>query len=211
VVELLVVGARDPETTRVLAALGRAYAGGDGRLHPEAVTPELAPVALAAAVMEGDAAFGEGLEARLATLEDGELRGRLLDALGAARNPAGAARALGLAGDPRLRPQERARTLFLQAGWPETRDLAWRTVETRWDALAAALLPRDAARLPDVAAPLCDASRLPALRRFLDARAPRVPGASRHAAEALERVELCAALRAAQGASAAAWVEKQRR
>jgi cytosol alanyl aminopeptidase len=209
VAEAMVLLARDPESVRLLAALGRAYAGGDGRFHPEAVAPELAGVAMAAAVMEGDSPFAEGLVARLHGVEDSELRARILDALGAARATATSLAALKLAGDVRLRVGERARVLLEQARWPETREAAWRAVEARWDLLVARLPEGPAARLPAVAAPLCDRARLPAVRRFLDKRVDEVPGARREADEALERLELCAALREAQGASAAAWVERR--
>jgi alanyl aminopeptidase len=208
-VEALVLVARDPETARVLAALGRAYAGGDGRFHPEAVAPELAGVALSAAVMESDAVFAEALADRLATVAAADLRARVLEALGAARSTSTSLQVLKLAGDPRLRVGERARTLFEQARWPETREAAWRAVEARWALLAAQLPAGQAARLPSVAAGLCDRARLEPVRRFLDKRVDEVPGARREADQALERIELCAALRDAQGASAAAWVERR--
>ncbi|HET9594917.1 MAG TPA: M1 family aminopeptidase [Anaeromyxobacteraceae bacterium] len=207
--EALVLVARDPETTRVLAALGRAYAGGDGRFHPEAVAPELAEVALSAAVMESDTLFAEALAERLATVSAADLRGRVLDALGAARTTPTSLQVLKLVGDPRLRVGERARTLFEQARWPETRDAAWRALEARWTVLAAQLPAGQAARLPSLAGALCERSRLEPVRRFLERRVDEVPGARREADEGLERLELCAALRDAQGASAAAWVERR--
>jgi alanyl aminopeptidase len=116
---------------------------------------------------------------------------------------------LKLAGDPRLRVSERALTLFEQARWPETRDAAWRAVEARWALLASQLPAGQAARLPSVAGALCDRARVEPVRRFLDKHVDDVPGARREADEAVERIELCAALRDAQAASAAAWVERR--
>jgi alanyl aminopeptidase len=204
--DFLVQVARDPETTRVLAALGLAYAGlGDGHFHDEAVSPDLARTALSAAVIEGDLALFDALEKRLHATDDGEQRGRILAALGSARTPALSARALALAGDPRLRSYERARTLFAQASHLETRVAAWKTLQGHWRALVQGLPPGLADALPSVAAGLCDRTRIPAVARFLAPRVDDSPGARRHLREAVDSIELCAALREAQGASAAAY------
>ncbi len=206
VAEFLVQVARDPETTRALAARGVAYAGlADGHFHPEAVSPDLAGTALQAAVIEGDAALFDALEKRLHATDDGELRGRILAALGAARDPVLSARALALAGDPRLRVYERGKTLLAQASHRETREAAWKTLQRRWDAIAGSMAIGLAEDLPAVAAGLCDRSRVPVVQRFLAPRVEKVPGARRRLDEALESIELCAALRDAQGASAARW------
>ncbi len=204
--DFLVQIAHDPETTRALAALGRAYASlGDGHFHDEAVSPDLARTALSAAVIEGDVALFDALEKRLHATDDGEQRGRILAALGSARTPALSARALALAGDPRLRSYERARTLFAQASRPETRVAAWKALQGHWRALAQGLTPGLADALPSVAAGLCDRTRIPAVARFLAPRVDDSPGARRHLREAVDSIELCAALRDAQGASAAAY------
>ena len=205
----LVQVARDAEVTRALARLGVAYAAvPEERFRPGAVAPELAGLALDAAVMTGDAALFEALQRRLAREEDPELRARILAALGSARDPDLSARALSLAGDPDLRVAERARTLFEQAAHPETLPAAWKTVRARWDPLVEALPRTDAARLPDVAKGLCDRERARDVRRFLEPRVDKVPGARRRLEETVERIELCAALREAQGASAAAWLTR---
>jgi alanyl aminopeptidase len=204
--DFLVQVAHDPETTRALAALGRAYASlGDGHFHDEAVSPDLARTALSAAVIEGDVALFDALEKRLHATDDGEQRGRILAALGSARTPALSARALALAGDPRLRTYERARTLFAQASYSETRVAAWKALQGHWRALVQGLNPGLADALPSVAEGLCDRTRIPAVARFLAPRVDDSPGARRHLREAVDSIELCAALRDAQGASAAAY------
>jgi cytosol alanyl aminopeptidase len=202
--EFLVQVARDPETTRALAAAGIAYAGlPDGRFHPEAVCPDLAETALAAAVMGGDPSFFDALERRLHATEDGEERARILAALGAARDPVLSSRALALASDPRLRVHERGKTLLAQAEHPETREAAWKALQSGWDAISSSMATGLAEKLPDVAAKLCDRARVPVVQKFLTPRVEHMPGARRRLAEALESIELCAALKDAQGASAA--------
>jgi alanyl aminopeptidase len=210
VARFLVEVARDPDVTRELAGRGRAYAGvEDARFHPDAVSADLVEVALSATIVEGDARTFDALLARLPDLDDGEQRGRVLAALASARAPALSARALTLVGDPRLRVQERPRPLFAQAAYPETREAAWRALRDRFDALAVTLSPGAAASLPGVGAHFCDRDRAAEVRSELAARAEKLPGARRILAQAVERVELCAALREAQGASAAGWLERR--
>jgi alanyl aminopeptidase len=206
IVEFLVLVARDPEVTRALAQRGAAYAGvADGRVHPEAVSADLVDAALAAAVVQGDAVVFDALETRLARTQDAQLRATLLGALGAARDPPLSARALALGTDPRLRPAELGRTLLTQASQPETREAAWKALQGGWNALAASAPEETLAELPMIAAALCDRGRLPEVRRFLERHAE--PAATRgRASEVLESIEACAALRDAQGASAAAWL-----
>lgn len=203
--EFLVQVARDREITRALAARGVAWAGlAGGEPHPDAVSPDLVPIALEAAVIEGDAVLFEAVLDRLRGA-DASRRGPLVAALASARAPELSEKALALAGDPGLAADERGAALFAQASWPETRDAAWSAVKSRGGALAAALTPEQAERLPEVAAGLCDRGRLAEVRRVFAPRVDRLPRGGERLAEALAAIELCAALREAQGASAAAY------
>ncbi len=204
--DILVRSAREPETTHALAARGRAYVGlADGRFHAEAVSPDLASLALAAAMIEGDAALLASLERRLAAVEDGEQRARLVDALGAVRDPELSAQALALLDDGSLRPEEKLRLLLKQAEVPETREEAWKALQARWDELAPALPPRSAEQLPRIAEGFCTRGRAAEARHFFGPRVAAVPGAQRWAEETVERIERCTALREVQGASAASF------
>jgi alanyl aminopeptidase len=203
---VLLQRARDGETVRALAARGLAWAGlADGRFHPEAVSPGLAGAALSAAVTEGDPALYEALEARLPPPSEVEARAAVVAALGAAREPALSARALTLATarvSP-LSPEERLGILRSQAAEPETRDAAWRAATSRWDDLAQALPPALLGEVPRVAAGFCEAGRAADVRRAFASRAAALPAVRQAAEETAEAITLCAALRAAQGASAA--------
>jgi len=206
VARLLVTVAREPEVTHALAARGAAYAGvREGHFRAEAVSPELAELALAAAVIDGDAAVFDALVRRLLNGIEGEERERALAAVGSARDAALSDRALALAGEPRLPAGDRVALLRHQAAWPETREAAWKALQLRWNELVEALPPSDAAELPRAAASLCDRKRLDEARRFFDGRVARFPLARRAAEETLERIEACVALREAQGASAVAY------
>ncbi|WP_176068985.1 M1 family metallopeptidase [Anaeromyxobacter diazotrophicus] len=205
---VLVAGARDPEAVHALAGRGAVYARpGEGRFRADAVSPELAPVALEAAVLDGDVATFDALVRRLLDGLGGDERRQALAAVGAARDAALAERVLALAAEPRLPAPERLALLRDQAAGPETRDGAWKVLQSRWAELAVALPPDAAAALPRVAASLCDRKRLEEARRFFESRLAKLPSASAAAAETLERIEGCVALREVQGASAAAYFE----
>jgi alanyl aminopeptidase len=168
------------------------------------VSLDLAEIALAAAVDQGDESLFSALEARLFSTEDGEMRHRILVALGGATAPALSARALRLVGDPRLRGNERFFPLYLQGLRAETREAAFRAVRERFDALLGALPPAFADRIPGIFRGFCDDGKAQELRAFFEPRLQRLPGAQRPLAQAAESVELCAALRRVQGASAEA-------
>jgi ERAP1-like protein/peptidase M1-like protein len=206
---LLVTVARDPEVTHALAVRGAVYAGvGLGRLRAEAVSPDLAGMALSAAVLDGQAPVLEALARRLLDGIEGQDRERALEAIGAARESL-SERALALASEQRLPAADRAALLRWQAAWPETRDEAFRALQARWSELVTALPPAQAAELPRVAAGLCDRKRLEEAGRFFGGRGAHFPPAQRAAAETLERIASCVALREAQGASAAAYFTRR--
>ncbi len=206
VAELLAVALRDPETSRGLAARARGWLGLGGEpARPEGVSFALLPAALAAAVDEGGTAVFDALESRLLASPAPSERALLVDALGTARDPALSSRALALASDARLVAAERARLVRAQLAQPETRDAAWKTLQKRWDGLAPTLLGPDAEELPALARSLCDRERGAALRTFLEKRTEELPALSRRTPQAIAAIEACAALREAQGASAAAW------
>jgi hypothetical protein len=194
--------ARDPAARRTAAAMGRDHAGLElGRFRPEAVSPELAGLALSVAA--ADPAVFEALERRLGETEDPALRLRLLEALGAATAPALSRRALSLVADPRLRPEERVEPLAAQAARPETRAAAFESLRGHYHLVAGDASA--ASRLPQLASGFCDRARAAEVQAFFRPRAARLPGGERRVDRVVERIELCAALRESQAASAAAW------
>lgn len=207
VLEFMAFVARDPETARGLAARGRAWFA--ARAAPEAAragqASGLEDLALRAAVAEGDEAFARDVEARLHATPSPELRGVLVAGLSGAIEPTVVARALALVGDERLSPGERARVVEALAGVPETRDAAWRALQKRWDEVAPALFAAGASALPRLAEGLCDRGRAVGVRKFLEKRAEDLPVLTPRIPEAVDRLERCAGLREALGASAAAW------
>jgi alanyl aminopeptidase len=192
---------QDPAVRKEAAKRGRAYlgVGGDGKLHPEAVDPDLTSLSLAVAVEDGDAALFDLVLDRLAATEDDVLRGRLLGALGAARTPALAARARELALDPRLRVGETLSTLWPQLSDHRTRDAAWAWAKDHLDALIAKISPTRAAYLPYLAGSYCDEAHAKDVEDVFGPRREKLNGVPRNLAGATENIRLCAAKQAAQG------------
>jgi alanyl aminopeptidase len=207
VVGFLALDARDASVRAEAARRGRAYLGfgADGALHPEAVDPELAGVAVTVAVQDSEPGLFDGLIERLFASEDAVLRDRLLSAIGSATAPALSARALALSLDPRLKKNERAGLVHRQLSLPETREAAWGWLKDHHDALVALIPENHASHLPFTAAAFCDSAHMEEARAFFGARAAKIKGAPRNLANALEALSLCIARRQAHQTSAEAF------
>lgn len=197
VIDFLALEAQDPGVRKEAAARGRAYVEG-GRVHPEAVTPDLAEVAIAVAIQESDAALFDRALAALERTDDEVARSALVRGLGSARAPDLAARARELVLDARVRPREAGGLLQAQLAQPETREAAWRWMEERMDALVARLTPRGSGWLPWTATSFCDRAHADRASALFGPRVSALHGGPRTLAGALEAVNLCVARRKAQ-------------
>jgi cytosol alanyl aminopeptidase len=185
----------DPTALAEAARLGRRLLGVDRDhvRHPDAVAPDLAELALAAAVRTGGADVFDALVGELAHAADAQLRQRALLALASTRDPALVGRVLDLALDPQLRQNERLVALKPLLGALATRDAAWAWLTAHFDALFAVLPDRFAGRIPSMLG-MCDRPRIEALRAFFTPRVDKITGGPRNLAQALETAEQCVAL-----------------
>lgn len=214
VVGFLALGVRDPEVRKEAVRRGKAYVGfgKDGVIHPEAVDPSLAGVALAVAVQEEGTAFFDALLVQLGKAEDDALRQRILAALGRATSGDLAARARALALDPRVRPHEVMVTVFSQVDQAATRGAAWAWFKENLNAVIDRVSPRNAGFLPWVgAAAFCDKARVAEVRAVFAPRIAELDGGPRNLASVTEAIELCAAQEAAQKESARGFFAKAKR
>jgi alanyl aminopeptidase len=204
VIEFLADVGRDGPIRREAARRGQQLLGfgGDGRLHLDAVAPELVEPALAVAIQEGSGAFFDALVAHLRASEDDLLRSRMLKALGAARTPALAERARTLSLDPEVRINETLAPLWPQMAEPATRPAAWQWIKAHFDALTARLSQREAGETPWLTASFCDAANAADVQAFFAPRIQALAGGPRNLAGAVEAIRLCAARVAAQRESA---------
>ena len=196
VLELLALEAEDPATRGEARDRGRKYLSG-GALHPEAVAPDLATLALKVALQEDTGPlFAEALKVVL-TLEDSGLRHRLLEALGSVRDPKRLEQALGFSLDPRLHKNERFSSLWPAFDEPRTREQAWIWLKANVDKLAPLIPTGQVAGMPWLVSGFCDEERRAEIAAFFKPRLPTSPGMERNLAQAEERIHLCAARRQA--------------
>jgi alanyl aminopeptidase len=203
--------ARDPAWRKEAAARGRAYVGygGDGVMHADAVDADLAPLALAIAVEEGDAAFFDALVTRLERTEGESLRFSILRALGHARAPELVLRAQKLVLDPRLHANEWLLPLETQFEQPELADQAWAFLRENFDALIRRVARRS--RQFSLGNVFCDNEHARELEERFAARAKEIDGAPRVLAGAVETVRLCAINRQKQEPTVRAFFAKRSR
>lgn len=212
VLSFLATTGRDPAVRAEAARRARAYLGAndDGPLDETAVSPELVDTVLTVAMEDGDAALFDRLEHRLRASTDAVVRGRMLSALGRAKDPALAERALRLALDPSLRVNEVLTTLGGQMSEPERRDAVWAWVQANYEPLSARIATTRAADLPWYMAGFCDAAHASSVEAFFSPHVEALPGAPRNLAGALEVIRLCSARLDAQAGSLRAFFAAQR-
>jgi alanyl aminopeptidase len=195
---------RDAAVRAELARQGRAALGldGDGRLQPRAVPAEWRAVALSVAVQEGGQAAFDAAERYLRSSDDTTLRNDLLAALGASPDPALAARVRALTLEPdTVRPNELGAVFDSQLNQDPAGRVALRDwLDRHFDALARKVAPNGARVFRRRAAHLCGAGEAAALERRFAQRLAQLDGGPRALKEAVERAQLCGALRAAQRA-----------
>jgi alanyl aminopeptidase len=202
----LLAWAQDPAVVKELTRLGLAYAGlADGAFHPEAVDPDVAGIALAVAVEHGDARIFDALATRLEKLDDADLRGRVLIALSAVKDPARSAKVLALSASPTLRKQESVLPVFVQSEDPRTRDAAWAFTKANYKVIAANMPEVQIGFVPMLAAGYCDGAHADELTTFFDPIAPKQAGMAKVVRQVAESVRLCDAQAQAQRESARAF------
>ena len=198
IVRALYALAEEPTVTRELARLGRPLIE-SGTSEDKALPSELIELALAAALREGGAPLFERAIEQLFAASDGLVRGRLLTALSATRDPALSARVLGLSLDPRLRTNERLLPLYGQSAMPETRGEAFSWVQQNLQALLNLLGAHGGNDLIGTAGGFCTEERAREVEQFFGPKSASIPGGPRELALTLETIRTCAALREAHG------------
>ena len=209
-VQTLALHAGDRQVLSRAARLGRAWIGTDGRLHPEAVSPDLRDACVAAAARTGDAALFDGVVARLRTTQVGTERNALVLALSEFRQPELRERARALTLTPELRLFEKVAVLLIQGMDPDRWRAAWDFTVAHQEELAQAL-PESAIRYLPYGQSACTPEDAAAITRAFAGRADRVPAVAYDASKAEEIARiLCgrpcpAGARARAGPPHAAW------
>jgi alanyl aminopeptidase len=195
IADLLARVSGDPDVNQKLAALGRAYAKAElgFAFDAAAVDPDLAPVALQAAVRTGDSAFFEGLLARLKTVTDAPTRTNIILALAASTRADHAVRYRALALDPDVRTNEIDQIVLTAFMARENRTSAWDDYKTKMARLIERAPDTRSANLFAIGALFCTTERAGEVRTTLTPFVEKAAGAPRILAGVTEGVELCAA------------------
>ncbi|WPB77849.1 M1 family metallopeptidase [Archangium violaceum] len=209
--------ANEDEDTRLLRPLLLELAGeqgGDPKLVAEAkqltqqwltdgkaVSPELLRTALGIASAHGDAALHGKLMTAMRSEKDRRKREQLLRGLAGFRDSALVGENLKLLLDPSVDMREVAWLLFAAGQDVRSRDVASAFVKENYDALAARMPEERLGALVWAFSAYCDPVHRQEAAAFLTERMERAPGGTRSLAQALERMDLCIAFKAAQGSS----------
>lgn len=206
VVGFLAFAARDPQVRAEAVRRARAFLGhgGDGQLHPDAVSQDLLGITFTVAVQDLGAPFFESLVALQSSTNDAILQETAVRALGSALDPALAARARDLAirsyGTEGLRP-----ILATQLSEPRTREDAFVWLSTHFTEARAHMQPFVAGYLPRFASSFCgpnDATRVQeAFAPFID----ELEGGPPQLSLTVEEIQSCSAFVSAQGAGVRAF------
>jgi alanyl aminopeptidase len=218
----------DTEDTRLLRpAIVRAVAtwGGDKALSDEAnalavkwlanhnaVDPNMASAVLQTSAFYGNADLFSRYLADFKQTKDRQTRALLIGAMSAFHNPAAieAAMRAVLNGDvPFL---EGAALLFSGQAEQATRKLPLQFLEAHYDEITTKMPTGGGfdfgSVLPQVGGSYCDAASRDDLKKFLGPKVKKFVGAPRALDQTLESIDLCISIKAAQGPSVAAFLEK---
>jgi alanyl aminopeptidase len=189
----------DSAVREKLSQLGRGVLGlgSDGKLRAAAVPEDLRGLALSAAVVLGGKPAFESAEKHLRAVQDAQLRGQLLLAMGSAEGTelAQRARALVLA-KGLLRRNEIFRVLGPQASQRELRPQLRDWLDTNFEYLAAKLAPSGAQIVSLYAAGMCSATDASAIETRFTERMENIEGGPLELKQVVESILLCAAAKA---------------
>lgn len=197
VVELLALEAADPEVLSHAAALGRAWLGTEGRVHPEAVPPDLRDTAARAAARAGDGATFDAFWIRLQSADDAATRETLTGALASFLQPELVTRARSLLLGSELRSAERQRILQVAAKTPELRADLTRWMIEHQQALAARFAEVGQQELPKSLVG-CSPEEARAIGDGFAPLVRSVPSMQFQLRKAEERARVCGAVREVQ-------------
>jgi len=163
----------------------------------KAVDPGLVDVLLVTAARTGDAQLFDALLAEAKSTQDRLERRYLQMALFAFTDPALAQKGLALLLGPAFDVRESWTALQNVHWWNPTRRAINDFIAANFDALAKTVERDTPGQWPVYASGLCAEADRAAVASFWTERAPRYAGADRELANALESIELCTRVRAA--------------
>jgi alanyl aminopeptidase len=173
-----------------------------------AVSPDLVSSVLSISATQAGAEYSPRFQVALKTEKERKVRHQLLGALGSVTDPLLVRQQLSLVLDPSADAREVMGMMYGPSQEPETREVVYSFVKENYDALAARVPEEFVGNLARVGGAYCDAERRKDVADFFTERNARTPSGPRILAQVLERVDLCVALKEAQGSSIDAFLTK---
>ncbi len=203
VVGVVAIRAEDPAF--ILQAKKLAWAWLDDR---KAVDNDMLQDVLLTAARHGDRALFDRMHEQAKKETEENVRGTLLAALGAFRDPAILKAAYAIVLTDEFQPRESINVFFATTSFPDTREIGYEFVKQNWDALVAKLPTDFGAFLPYAAVGFCDSQHRADAEAFFRDRVTKVVGAPRILAQVLESISLCAANKEANEPSVVEFLTK---
>ena len=196
----LVTRGQDTKLAADYAAKGVAYLGLNGIADKKSVAPNLLGLALREAMkVNGDKAYGPLL--KMAESGSAFEKGAALGALSSTldKTVADKLRIIALAEDSPLTGRQSNSLVFGLLGSGSHGEATWDWLKDNFAVYVARKVP-DVRKggMPRVASGFCSLERRDEAKAFFESHAESIPGYERSLAQALERIELCAALKTAK-------------
>ncbi len=171
------------------------------------VEPEVVGVVLRLSAAHGDAALFARMKEEALKEEDRRRRGRILDAMGAFRDPVLVEQGLVFALSKQLDIREAFGLFFGPLGDPMARQVLWDYARAHMDEIEPQVPAIARSYLPYLGSAFCDATHRAEVESFFAPQVKRWPGAGRTLAQVLEEIDLCIARTERQRPAVRAFLE----
>ncbi len=193
---------KDPAVLAQAHAIAEKYIA-----DPSSVDPTLREAALAIAARNGDAALFGQFQKIYETSTNPDLQIGALRLLAQFEDPLLEQRALDYAISGKVRSQDAAIQLAIALSLDDTRDMAWKFVQSRWDAINGLLTPELGNVLVSSTGAFCSADGRDDVQRFFANH--KVASADQAVKHAIERINGCIELRDLQQPQFRQWLNTQ--
>jgi cytosol alanyl aminopeptidase len=196
--EQMVFFARDPAVRKDALGLAKKISGlgSDGKLHLELAPSEIVSTVLTIGVEEGKAEVWDALLLHLKATDDAQLRRTLLAALVSANDEKTAEKARRLLLDPTLKASETLRYAMNLLTVGEMREANWAWMRANLAAVIARIPESSRGYFLSAPAALCDSAREKEIRDAFQPHLKEIGGAARGIDNTVERLKICAAVKA---------------
>jgi aminopeptidase N len=195
----LLGGAGDPAVLAEAREYAQRVLAGDTTLNPQFARP-----AISIAARYGDAALYDKLQAQAETATDPGKKTNALFALAGFEDPKLVTRTLDYVTSGKVRNQDSWILLSILIQNPDTRDQAWAYDKANWDKVQAQFTTFSGAAVVSSTGSFCSADAKADVQQFFATH--KVAASDQALQHALESIDGCIALRAAQGPKLTAWL-----